>query len=417
MTTSSRSPSPPRGRRLRQQLLFVAVAILLVLLGLAGYSTYSQYRLESATNIVSARFGDMGDRSSVNGFAIFRSLLEQRGCRIDTTSLLTPQLDNHDVLIWLHNSDRLPQPAAFERVQQWMNSRQGLVVFIGNDHNAKPEFVEEVYRNSNLQDRQWARVVSRMQMSREPLKLQRQEMGLAPTISPNDHRRFSSGSCSWFRVKRAPDGFVGFWTQETLPKGELPVDSGESIRVVNYLAPTIPHETLAWCTNGEESLPLIWKDQSNRYSGELLVVSSASFLTNYGATQPSNHDLLTLVANEIGGSRDVQVLQSGPGEVPLSSTPEDRMVKTWSWMEHGPFPIAVLHVLALAVVFCFARFPVFGRAKKIRFQPRNDFGLHLEEIGRLLRRSRQEDFARQTIQHYFDVIKRSLIGRGPTGRS
>ena len=362
-------------------------------------------------------FGDVKDTESVNGFAVFRQLLEDRGCDVTTTSLLTPKLDQQDVLIWLHNSYRLPQSEAFERVNEWQVDNYGQLVFIGNDYNAKPTFLEDVYENSSVADRQWARVVSRMEMSREQEDL---DYVFMPGFNNDDrYIRFSDQfECDLFSVVNAPTGFLGTWTLEdsededqASPQPELP-----TIRVRNYLKPKGDYETLASCSNNARRLPLIWR-KSESYRGETLVVSSASFLSNYGVTKPANGPLIDLVLDEIPANSKVLILQSGPNDVPLSSTPEDRIVKTWAWMKHGPFPIAILHVLALAVVFCFARFPVFGRAKEIEFRPRNDFGLHLEEIGRLLRGTRQQQYAESRVRHYFEVVKRSLIGRGPRGRS
>lgn len=412
-----RTVSPAIGRLMRWAVLVV----FLLMVGLVGYTTYRSREEVSAVSVVSQKFGNINDADSVNGFAVLGELLEQRGNTVSKTTLLSPQLDQFEILLWFHEATQLPQPEAFERVQQWLEEdARRLLVFIGNDHNAKTEFMEQVYRNSTMEDRQWARLVSRRFMSRD-LNDQLDSNALLPQqYRPVEYPRIAEGEFrSWFRVRSAPSGFVGRWEfAEDLVADEQIETTVElpAIRVDHYLKPLGDHELLIQCSNGDQDLPLVWTRELD-YGGRVLVVSSASFLSNLGIVKPANRPLVDVVLNEIPTRRNVLVLHSGPGDVPLSSTPEDRMVKTWSWMKHGPFPVAILHVLAFAVLFCFARYPVFGRPKDMEFKPRNDFGLHLEEIGRLLRQSNRTEFARARVKHYFDVVKRSLIGRGPTKRS
>jgi len=82
-------------------------------------------------------------------------------------------------------------------------------------------------------------------------------------------------------------------------------------------------------------------------------------------------------------------------------------------MSQSPFPLLILHLILLTVVFCFARFPVFGRAQPVHFRPRNDFGEHLHEVGRLLKVRGQTQFAQEKLAQYEQVVRRFQRGRQP----
>jgi len=399
----------------------VATIFLVLFLG-----TFRYYQSDSELPLAKTTFGSSTDNQSINSFGVLSRLITNSDCEVDRLPLISPSLDKYNVVIWLHQGRTLPQDAAFQRMEDWMQ-QGGKVIFISNDHNAEINFWREVYKDCPAQDREWARLVLRRA---EAAEFYRSESSTPfPQSQPGYTRLQENQKSPWFSVKSAPDHFFGQCHIETgLTKRRSTSDRVTNataipapkdlpaIRVHNYLESSSSRERLiATCKNGSTAIPLIWSNQimtSQSQPDDLVVVSSGAFLTNFGIVQTKNRPLILRFMQEIPVGSRVAFLESGPGDVAMSTSPESRIVNMWSWMGRKPFPLISLHVLALAVVYCFARYPVFGRPKEVQFKPRNDFGQHLTEVGRLLRSKGQIDFARQKIQHYYDVVKRSLIGKG-----
>lgn len=401
-----------------------------------AFAGYVSYRGRLLAEMRTA-FGRSTDRSSLNGLSVLATVLQEQKHTVTRQSLISPSLDQYNVLIWAHASENLPQPEAFDRLEEWMSEGR-LVIFLGNDHNAESDFWKDVYLSSLPENREWARLVYRRIQARE-FQNDDQENLLGPNVYP----RLSVEKGAWFDVVAAPNRFFGRYqmgdvgefdleswagnrseeteenaNQENAAQNGLPV-----VRVHSYLSPNQNANVLLNCTNGSQTIPMMWQSKYDpevyddpMRSVNILVLSNASFLTNFGIVRAENHPLLQLFLDQIPQRSDIVFLETGPNSVPLSSTAEQRIVNLWCWMGRAPFPLVTLHVLLLAVIYCFARFPVFGRPKNVQFKARNDFGQHLAEVGRLLRKVNQPGFAQQKIDHYFQVVKKSLIGKSSRGR-
>lgn len=411
-----------------RKFIFPTLVVLFFLSITLGVVRY--YQSDSALPLAKTTFGSSADSHSINSFGVLAQLVANLDCEVKRLPLISPSIDNYDVVIWLHQGMSLPQDEAFQRMEAWMN-QGGKVIFIGNDHNAATNFWSEVYKTSPTEDREWARLVLRRAEAEEfynsdQLPFQQMQSG---------YQRLTEGQrCPWFYVESAPDQFFGKCQLKADASGRISkkqmdqriADAASAsadlpaIRLHNYLKNNRSKvQLVATCKNGSTEIPLIWTDRiiaRDSQPHDLVVVSSGAFLTNFGIVQEKNRPLIRRFMEEIPEGVNVAFLESGPGNVVLSTSPESRIVNMWSWMGRKPFPLITLHVLALAVVYCFARYPVFGRPKEVQFKPRNDFGQHLTEVGRLLRSKGQLDFANQKIKHYYDIVKRSLVGKGQKRR-
>jgi hypothetical protein len=65
-----------------------------------------------------------------------------------------------------------------------------------------------------------------------------------------------------------------------------------------------------------------------------------------------------------------------------------------------------VHLAVLGLVFCLARFPIFGRPRDLPGEPAADFGKHVAALGELLARSQDRHYAQARLAHYRELAKR-----------
>lgn len=395
-------------------IAFVSVVAIAALLYWFGGAQRSRL-------VVADTFGVANDNESIHGFGALTQLLRQRGHQVARTKMLTRQIERYDLLIWTHLGPELPDDAALKILDTWMD-RGNTVVFVGYDYDASQAYWRSVYQESQGAKREIARWAYR----NEQLKSlsDRRWDPYDEVLSTNRYRGYREGAENlWMSAAGDSQPKTGYWQpadargpwQQVGPPRSTTFDLGAAgpapVIVRSWLTPkSNDAHVLATIDHQGEKIPALWREKwssrASREGRDLWVVSHPIFLCNFGIFQPENALLRDAFLDEIASSKRVLFLETGPGPILLSSVPDDRIDQSWAWMTKGPFPIFVLHAVLFAVVFCFARFPVFGRARRIEFEPRNDFGQHVAEVGRMLRLRQLESYARQKLEHYYQIVRR-----------
>lgn len=401
---------------------------VVLLLGLAGayWSGWLGSRVQ-----VSRKFGGFNDTQSVNGLGLLAQWLRAQGQQVSRAKILTTQIERYDLIIWTHVGEEPPQDQSLEMLDDWM-ARGGRVVFLGHDHDASLEYWRSVYRASPAGERELARWAYRHEQARVVVNHNRpfERWSTWQSNVPSDGPlRYPAGSTNrWWQVEGDDqtrfgqpmsassdnaDNLLEIPILSEPPSGFVDLNSSEfpPVRVRSWLQPqNASARTTAYIEIADRRVPAQWIDNSPLRFGaparDLWVIPVPFFLTNFGILHPEYARFRDNFLREMSQRRHVLFLETGPGPVLLSSTPEQRVDRPWAWMTQAPFPLFALHAVALAVIFCFAKYPQFGRAKRVNFRPRNDFGQHLKEVGRLLRRAGSTEYARQKLEHYYQVLRR-----------
>jgi hypothetical protein len=142
----------------------------------------------------------------------------------------------------------------------------------------------------------------------------------------------------------------------------------------------------------------------------LVVVSNGSFLLNYPLTVPENRKLAAKLIDECGPPGLAYFLYSGPAEIEIRD-PRDPRRTAWTMFTEWPLGIFMIHLTIAGLIVCLAAYPIFGRARSYVTRDLQDFGYHLEAVGRLLERRRAYDFARQRLAAYSEWMKRQTGSR------
>ena len=355
---------------------------------------------------IRSRLGGYTDTESLNGFGVFGDLLRARGHQLSRTKLVSTQIDDFDLIIWTHEGPRLPSGPALDRLEKWMDSG-GRLVFIGRGYDATSDFWEDVYTSTVGAEREAARWLFR-QHQVERFGDQPVEWLFADVTAEGQYADTESNA--WFQAVHRLTSSPGRWRAEAGDdEWQAENATARSYWIRDWLTPNIPSTVVASIETPDYTFPAIWRSESSgRQAGptDLWVISAPRFLTNYGILRAEDAPIRDQFLSEIQGYQRVLFLETGPGPVRVSNTPDSRLDRPWAWMSQPPFPLFVLQAIALAVFFCFARFPVFGRPSIVVFRPRNDFGQHLTEIGRLLRSKGEVAYARQRVAHYFQVVRK-----------
>jgi hypothetical protein len=412
-------------KRIHFVLLCVAVFAMIGLGGLYWWMIGSR----RASLVVEDSFGNYSDSESIHGFGVLAQLLRQQGHQVARTKMLTRQIERYDLLIWTHLGPQLPSNEALDILDEWM-AKGGSVVFIGHDYSAQLDYWRQVYAESQGADRELARWAYRHAQLET---LTDRVVDPLAEIWPSSRQRGYAPDTSnqWMNAAGDSQPKTGYWEpvvdgspwQQIVPKDLATLDIGgegrSPLTVRTWLTPQgNDARVLATVRVKGEAIPSMWREKwgarTGRSARDLWVISHPMFLGNFGILQPENAVIRDAFLTEISDKNRVLFVDTGPGPVLLSTTPDDRIDQPWAWMTKGPFPIFALHAVVLAVVFCFARFPVFGRPRRIEFEPRNDFGQHVAEVGRLLRARQLEAFAREKLEHYYQIARRNTRKQKPS---
>ena len=65
-----------------------------------------------------------------------------------------------------------------------------------------------------------------------------------------------------------------------------------------------------------------------------------------------------------------------------------------------PMDVILFHLCLLGILFCMARWPIFGRPRDPEREAPSDFGKHVDALGELLERTGDKNFASSRLLHY-----------------
>jgi hypothetical protein len=120
----------------------------------------------------------------------------------------------------------------------------------------------------------------------------------------------------------------------------------------------------------------------NWEGGRILLVTNGSFLLNLPLVNHEHRKLAGQLIAATGEPGEVVFLESGAGGPPIDPDYADQSL--WTLFGAWPLNVILLQLAVAGVMFCFARWPIFGRPKQPAAESTSDFGRHVEAVGQLL---------------------------------
>lgn len=419
-------PSPrPHGR------LAAPLLAALLLAGCGGSEVETEYGRRNS--------------ASLNGTAAFASMFQQAGFRVSTWKRFSPRLDQAQTLVWF--TDEYSPPTAEQRlfVERWMERGSNrTLVFVARDYDASTRYWDQAASLAAPAD--WEEFRRRLARARADFHRQRAASGLETParwfVMRQTPRRIRPASLAgpWAegvdaartdlelqlrldpltsgdQPKPAPPPAVGAPPLPTTVQAD-PVGGPPAPKPTPKTLPApaedetpenpqlVQAEPLLQTSDGDPIALRITAPDSNYpwpqwNDGQVIAVANGSFLLNAALVNPEHRKLAARLIQECGPPGRVVFLESsGVGGLPVLSQEAADEQNGLSLFRVWPLNAVLLHLIALGLLYCFARFPIFGRPRRLPVGSASDFGKHLFAVGELLERTRNAAYARHLLEIY-----------------
>jgi hypothetical protein len=403
------------------------LSICLVCMG-CGRQADSQRRTYGYSN------GANGKRS-LNGYGALREMYSQRGDKTFTAISFSRALETMDTIVWTPDTVTPPSLANRDTIEQWLSSKSGrTLVYIGRDFDASIDYWEHVVeqlpagkKSRALREQMLSRVKSmecdlggvhfarwfvvdctsarsRVQGLRgewaEGIDVQQTDLVTRTELRPAEH---------WDEEKRNLSPLIGRMENQPLP---LSTDAPErwTLEEIDAVkdeeASKIPDARLLLAA--DDGRPLAFELTSSAWgSSKLIVLVNGSFTLNGALVVKEHRKLAARVVDQCKEKGRVAFLRTGRNGARVSDLNDSPYSSGGLEMfAYWPINLIVYHFFILGIVLCFVVFPIFGRPRGLPPRELSDFGNHIEAVGGMLRKCRDEEFAREKISDYFRLVRK-----------
>lgn len=320
---------------------------------------------------------------SVNGTAALAGLVQAAGHSVSTAGHLSPRLfEKADAVVWAPDDFHPPSSPVRAWFERWLAAKPGrTLIYIGRDFDATPGYWRAVRGSVATGDQ--AEVDRRLAKSESHYLAERQAMP-------------SNEDCDWFTCQGTRD----HRPVRTVAGDREWLDDLDAkqleIELNGRLVPPPTAEVLL------ESSGDVLVSRQAIGRGQLILVVNGSFLLNVPLVNHEHRRLVDRLVDTIGPPRKhVFFLESGSGGPPITEQdPSTQHQHSFAMLGRWPHNIVYLHLAALGLVFCYSRWPIFGRPRRLEPPALSDFGRHIAAMGALLERTRDNVYALERVAHY-----------------
>lgn len=331
-------------------------------------------------------------RDSVNGTMVLSEMFRQRGHSVTSVDRLSPKLRKYKTLIWAPDDFGLPTTEQREFLEQWMNEHGGTVVYIGRDYDAATAY--------------WTRILPQAPAEQKD-EVQRKLADAKSRFAQKRAQVPKNRYARWFVVRDGTPKKVttleGVWAAGVdAKKCDITLASrfDEPTEKDRVGGPPLPEFYDPLLTSEGDHLVARVSDYSWG-SGKVIVVTNGSMFLNYPLINHENRKLAGKLITECGDG-DVAFVESGANGPPVEYKSTEKREREW------PFPLnaIVFHLVMLSLVYCLARTAIFGRARTLPAESPSDFGKHIQALGKLMQRTKDQAYAYARLQQYRQHGKR-----------
>ncbi len=318
--------------------------------------------------------------TSVNGTGVLAEMFERAGHKVLTRTSLSPWLNqNADCIVWFPDDFRAPSPQVRRWLEGWLDEEpERTLIYVGRDFDAAPRYWQQI------QPLAPASQLAEIQLRKAMADL---------VVNERRARLRDDDQCGWFKVDLKPPPRQ-VRSLEGEPEWLAGVDPSQvEIELASRLVP------LPWRSREAEVLLRSGSDvlvsRQLHEDSQLIVVANGSFLLNLPLVNHEHRKLAAHLIDEIGPPpQTVVFLQSFEGGPPIrDKDPNPNPPSGLEILNVWPTNWILMHLVVAGVLFCFARYPIFGRPLAPPAEGRADFGRHIEAVGQWLARSGDEEYA------------------------
>ncbi len=307
---------------------------------------------------------------------------------------MSPGLDERaDCIVWFPDDFQPPPEPVREWLERWLADQPGrTLIYVGRDFDAAPFYWKTIQADAPQDQR--AEIARRLTAARVDYQTARKNL-------PKDER------CDWFAYDSQPPARQVRTLQgdpdwlEGIDPAKLEIELG------CRLVPVTDMEVLL----ESEGDALVTIQQSD--GSQLIVVTNGSFLLNLPLVNREHRKLAGKLIEQVGEPGQMVVfLESGPHGPSIrqddaSQGPPTGLEVFNLW----PTNWILLHLAIVGILFCFSRYPIFGRARELEPENTADFGKHVQAMADLLEKTRDSGYAMSRVLHYQQTVH-SGAGKG-----
>jgi hypothetical protein len=325
--------------------------------------------------------------NSVNGVGVLAKIFQLHGHKTKSATQLSPRVLESEIMVWAPDSFEPPKEEVRDYVFNWFDYHSGRTfIYIGRDFDAAVEYWRDIHDKT------------------DDTRVRRVEREGAFAEAGHLKRRFAVADGEdedWFvtdttepprRVKK----LTGDWAEGVdAAKTDIELD----LRLKQPKTKkdsSLEFETLLE-GDGEPLVTRITRDDG---PGEILIVQNGSFLLNYPLVNHEHRKLADKLVEHCGLPGKVTFLESGEAGLNIVEQPGNENFNAFAVIRVWPINLIMLHAALLGVLYCFARYPIFGRPRTLPVESTADFGTHVTALGQLLGRTKNATFAQQRLMHY-----------------
>ena len=327
--------------------------------------------------------------TSVNGTAVLAEMFEQAGHKVSSWNMLSPQLAKRaDCIVWFPDDFRPPSREVVVWLERWLReSPNRTLIYVGRDFDAACAYWEKV--EPDAPEDQAAEVQRRLRVVRDRFQTERWWAA-------------DSDDIAWFAVDREyrPRKVASLAGDDAWLEG---VDASRvEIELFGRMKPNSWADVLLESDGDALVARESFSVRGGGGESQLIAAANGSFLLNLPLVHREHRKLAGKLIAEIGTPRRTVVfLESGPGGPPIhEEEPANKNRSGVDVLLMEPFRWIFLQLAVVGVLFCFARWPIFGTPRPAEKAETSDFGKHIQALADLLERSRDRTYARTRLLHY-----------------
>jgi hypothetical protein len=350
---------------------------------------------ENLNSIYGQRQGFGG--GSVNGTAVLAEMFEKAGHTVVSMRQLSPRLRKRaEAIVWAPDDFDPPSDEVRDWLEKWLSEGSGrTLIYVGRDFDAAPWY--------------WEKVAPKAPAALQPEIAYRRQSAQ----SVYDIKRTANSpvkNCPWFTIDRSNKPHRAQGLEGDAQWTDAIVASKLDIRLFGRLVPASDAEVLLKSKNDVliSSRPV--------GNGRLIVVVNGSLVLNGPLVNHEHRKLAGMLVRQIGPpGKTVVFLESGPGGPQIAKKdPRLTFPGPMEIFHVWPANWILLHLLVLGVLFCFCRFPLFGRPREPPPEPTSDFGKHIDALAALLAKTGDVAYATARVALYQQTKERGKEP-SPTG--
>ena len=374
---------------------------------------------ESLGRTYGRRGGTVG-RDSVNGTAVLAKMFQKAGHRVVTKRQLSPSVHEADVLVWFPDNFKAPSEEVTNWLESWLDEKDGgIVIYVDRNFDAAIPYWDAVIPGAT------GSVAAEMGVRRDR------------HVDDFGNKRIGSQETAEFRwyqydatvPRRKVTTLSGPWSDGIdvsqiemelwgkIEPGPYEYDDREVLLasgedpLVTRIEFSHDEDTESDEDEDDEHVEYYeaydYIDKSNWSASELILVSNGSFLLNEPLVNHENRKLAGKLIDRCAGKTTVVFLESDFFGLPVRDTdPPPNVPSVLMIFTVWPLNIILVHLAVVGVVFCFARWPIFGRARHEKAASTSDFGHHVSALGSMLARTENRSYA----HHQIGVYRQSYKG-------